>query len=273
MSKHLRSNIGKALSATALVIALAAVAIGLSWWSGSIDAATPITGAISAKASGTVTIKTFVKLSSAGVIIASTARTDKVVGVCEQTAADTKLTKYAPVGSAAIVTAAETVAVGDLVTSGASGYAYVLRPNGVMPQRVAGIATTAATVGTDLGIIVTASAVGTDETMTATDTTPAANESGFVYLVTATATITLPAVAPGATFTFINGGALDATVGVTISPNASDKITGLGATGTNNKDIVNTVGTAKRGDMLILVGGAANVWNVVRCIGTWDREG
>jgi len=270
MTTENRKRIGTVLTTTLILSAFAGLLAGLCWLTAA-QAATPITGAISAKASGGVTAKTFVKLSSAGVVSASTARTDKVVGVCEQTALTTKATKYAPVGTQAVVTAAETVAVGDIVTSGASGYAYVFRP-GVLPQRAAGVALTAATVGTDLTIIVWPSVTGsTDQTLTAiaVDTTLAANDSGLVYNVTADSVITLPPTAAGITYTFVNGSTLDAGVLIQLDPNGVDKISGVGTTGTDDHDYANTKLTAKRGDMVRIVGNGTDGWLIQRIVGIW----
>ena len=86
-------------------------------------------------------------------------------------------------------------------------------------------------------------------------------------------TLTLPAVTVGASFHIVNdnndgGGAL------TISPNASDKflVDIAGAAGTDNKDIVNTKATAKRGDYVKLIGLSANGWLIEEIRGTWVDE-
>ena len=99
---------------------------------------------VSAKAgSGGVTINTFVKLSAAGTVVTATAVGDSVVGVCRQTAAEGALTSYATAGEWTAVNAGEAVAVGDLVTAGASGEAYVLDDSDASDQQVAGKALTA----------------------------------------------------------------------------------------------------------------------------------
>lgn len=124
-------------------------------------AATPVASAINAKAgTGGVTKGTFVKLSAAGTIVASTAVTDAVVGVCELTASANGLTRYAPPGTLATVTSGEAITVGALLTSGTSGYAYVLDTDDSSTQRVAAMALTAASgSGEDVTCIVLASNV------------------------------------------------------------------------------------------------------------------
>jgi hypothetical protein len=107
-----------------------------------------------------------------------------------------------------------------------------------------------------------------------------AGDSGVVQLVTATATVTLPAVAAaisGTTYIVMNGGsgATDGAVTVTISPNSGDKIVGNGFTAADDKDIVNTLG---RGGVdfveLMAVNEATtdSAWVVTRVNGTWTRE-
>ena len=108
-------------------------------------AATPVTAALPAKAgSGGVTKGLFVKLSAAGTIAASSAVTDKVVGVCELTADANAMTRYAPAGTQTTVTSGEAIAVGDLLTSGTGGKAFVLDASDSSTQRVAALALTAA---------------------------------------------------------------------------------------------------------------------------------
>ncbi|HUW99376.1 MAG TPA: hypothetical protein VMY35_00220 [Phycisphaerae bacterium] len=117
-------------------------------------AASPVSGAVNAKAgSGGVTAATFVKLSAAGTIVATSAVTDKVVGVCELTAAADAMTRYAPAGTQTTVTSGEQIAVGDLLTTGAGGKAFVLDADDASTQRVGAIALTAAS-GADESVTV-----------------------------------------------------------------------------------------------------------------------
>lgn len=96
---------------------------------------------------GGVTSGLLVKLESVGtldVIITATAVTDSVVGVCEKTASANGLTRYAPMGTQSTVTSGETITIGDLVTAGTGGKAFVVDVDDTATQRVAGIAVTAA---------------------------------------------------------------------------------------------------------------------------------
>jgi len=117
--------------------------VGLIWRTA--EAARIPAGAQRALAgSGGVTAKTFVKLSAADTIVASTAVTDSVVGVCELTASANANTMYAPVGSITTVTSGELIAVGNLLTSGTGGKAFVLDTDDTSTQRVCAVAMTAA---------------------------------------------------------------------------------------------------------------------------------
>ena len=105
------------------------------------------------------------------------------------------------------------------------------------------------------------------------------SDSGKVFLVDTDAkTITLPATAKGLEYTIINIGA-DAAVAVNISPNASDAIHGTTCASTNvvlggvdNKDLINTKGTAITGDSCKLVGDGSAGWYMVSCTGIWASE-
>jgi len=117
--------------------------VGLIWRTA--EAARIPAGAQRALAgSGGVTAQTFVKLSAADTIVASTAVTDSVVGVCELTASANANTMYAPVGSITTVTSGELIAVGDLLTSGTGGKAFVLDTDDTSTQRICAVALSAA---------------------------------------------------------------------------------------------------------------------------------
>ncbi len=83
--------------------------------------------------------------------------------------------------------------------------------------------------------------------------------------------ITLPATVVGMTFTITNSAA-DGAAGVSVSPNAIDKIMGVGLTSADNKDLINTKATARTGDSVTLVGDGVNGWYVQKLTGTWARE-
>jgi len=100
---------------------------------------------ISAKAySNGVTAGRFVKLQAAGVITPATAASDAVVGVCDTTAAAGQITSYAPVGAYIYVTSGEAIAVGDLLTAGTLGKAFVLDADDSVTQRIGAVALSAA---------------------------------------------------------------------------------------------------------------------------------
>jgi uncharacterized protein YcgI (DUF1989 family) len=94
-------------------------------------------------------------------------------------------------------------------------------------------------------------------------------------------TITLPAAASGLIFQVRNGGVApatgaagavsDGTVLVTVAPNGSDVINGLGFVATASKAALNTKATSKVGDMITLVGASGN-WYINDAHGTWARQ-
>lgn len=95
--------------------------------------------------------------------------------------------------------------------------------------------------------------------------------SGKVANVTATATLTLPAVGTMHRYT-VRVGAPGITV--TISPNASDLIAGAGAAntgaGADNKDVIFT--NQPVGSYVTLAYGDANGWAIVDSLGTFTFE-
>jgi hypothetical protein len=64
----------------------------------------------------------------------------------------------------------------------------------------------------------------------------------------------------------------DGACAVTVSPAALDKIMGNGYTSADNKDIVNTKATAKKGDYVKLVGDGVNGWMIAEIRGIWAKE-
>lgn len=108
--------------------------------------------------------------------------------------------------------------------------------------------------------------------------------SGIVQNVTTDAiTVTLPATTAGAFFVIRNGGAAitsggpagatsDASVLVTVAPNASDKIQGNSFTAADNKAALNTKATAKIGDEIRIVGDGTDGWLMSYVKGTWARQ-
>ncbi len=114
-------------------------------------------------------------------------------------------------------------------------------------------------------------AAESQQTKSADYTITAADSGRLTFVDTDAVVITLPATAAGLTVIVENAGA-DAAVGLSISPNASDKIQGAGLTAADNKDIVNTKATAKKGDRVVLVGDGVDGWFIQQIVGTWARE-
>tara|TARA_R100000458_G_C8143249_1_gene153596 strand:- start:94 stop:492 length:399 start_codon:yes stop_codon:yes gene_type:complete len=111
------------------------------------------------------------------------------------------------------------------------------------------------------------------------DTTLYATDSGKVICVATDAlTITLPACEAGLKFTFVNTGA-DGNNIITISPQATDGIWGtitlsgsvVDLGGVANKDLINTKGTAIKGDSVTLVSDGTD-WYVTASTGIWAAE-
>ena len=82
---------------------------------------------------------------------------------------------------------------------------------------------------------------------------------------------TLPAIAIGYSFTFVNN-APDGANALTISPAAADGITYAGSS-TDNKDLINTKATSKQGDYVVIssLDGTA-AWQVTQVRGTFAKE-
>ena len=83
---------------------------------------------------------------------------------------------------------------------------------------------------------------------------------------------TLPAIAVGNVFTFVNT-AEDGTNNLTISPNANDGITYKGSS-TDDKDLINTQATSKVGDYVKIqaMNGDVTAWQVTDVQGVWAKE-
>lgn len=82
---------------------------------------------------------------------------------------------------------------------------------------------------------------------------------------------TLPSIAVGNTVTFVNM-AEDGTAAMNISPAALDGITYAGSQ-VDDKDLINTKATAKRGDFVTLASlDGVVAWQVVAVRGVWAKE-
>lgn len=101
-----------------------------------------------------------------------------------------------------------------------------------------------------------------------------AEDNGKLFAVDAgadNAALTLPAIAAGLTLTVLFIGAFGTTKGV-IDPNAVDMILGPDITGADNKDLILTKATQRRGDFVKLIAGDADGYMVTELRGTWARE-
>ena len=118
------------------------------------------------------------------------------------------------------------------------------------------------------GYIVDDQAVAKEAAYTVVITT----DSGKTFTTeTDSQVFTLPSIAIGNTVTFVNM-APDGVAGVSISPAALDGITYAGSS-TDNKDIINTKATAKRGDFVTLASlDGVVAWQVVAVRGVWAKE-
>ena len=82
---------------------------------------------------------------------------------------------------------------------------------------------------------------------------------------------TLPAIAIGNVFTFVNTAA-DGVNTFTVSPNSSDGILYLGSL-TDDKDVINTQSTSKVGDFIKIASlNSTAHWTVVEAQGVWAKE-
>lgn len=109
------------------------------------------------------------------------------------------------------------------------------------------------------------------EALTSTKTFDA-EDNGKLFWATGDATaLTLPAVAAGVSLFIISGGAFG-TQATTIDPNASDGIMGPDITFADNKDLINTKATQRRGDFVKLASSDADGWVVSELRGIWARE-
>ena len=97
-------------------------------------------------------------------------------------------------------------------------------------------------------------------------------DSGKTFLSnTKDVVFTLPSIAIGNVYTFVNTGA-DGQNNLTISPATLDGILYLSSL-TDNKDIINTQGTSKVGDYVTIASLNSTVfWTVVDVQGVWGKE-
>lgn len=107
---------------------------------------------------------------------------------------------------------------------------------------------------------------------TANYTIVTTTDSGKTFKTTLDGIVfTLPAIAVGNTFTIVYTGP-DGGAAINISPNASDGITYAG-TQVDDKDLILTKATAKRGDYVTLASlDGVVAWQVVAVRGIWTKE-
>lgn len=99
-----------------------------------------------------------------------------------------------------------------------------------------------------------------------------AEDTGKTFFVdTDGVVITLPATATALSCRIVNIGA-EAAVGLSLSPQAADKVMGPDLAGTDNKDLINTKATASRGDFVRIQNGHADGPIVTDMRGTWATE-
>ena len=116
---------------------------------------------------------------------------------------------------------------------------------------------------------------GHNEVLTKTgDYTATAADSGLVLNFTATATLTLPAIAAGTSNVTIIARVGDEGKTLTVSPNSADKIVGNGFTAADDKDLIFT--NQPSGSYVVLVGTneatTDSAWTVQRILGTATRQ-
>lgn len=110
------------------------------------------------------------------------------------------------------------------------------------------------------------------EVISANKTLDAEDTGKLFWVDTDAVTVTLPVIATGLDgFAVVNGGAFGA-VAVTISPNSADMILGPDITGADDKDLINTKATARRGDFVVLGGNDADGYAVQEMRGIWARQ-
>ena len=109
------------------------------------------------------------------------------------------------------------------------------------------------------------------ETKTSNTTLTAADSGKTFVSATDGVVFTLPAIATGAVFKFVNA-AEDGTNTLTISPNASDGIQYAGSA-TDDKDLINTKATSKQGDFVVIASlDSTTNWSVTEVRGVFAKE-
>ena len=109
------------------------------------------------------------------------------------------------------------------------------------------------------------------ETKTSNYTVTTADSGKTFVSSTDGVVFTLPAIAIGYSFKFVNN-APDGANALTLSPNASDGITYAGSS-TDDKDLINTKATSKQGDFVVISSlDGTTAWQVTQVRGTFAKE-
>lgn len=112
------------------------------------------------------------------------------------------------------------------------------------------------------------------ETLTGTKTFDA-EDAGKAFFVTEAGDgdpLNLPAVAAGFANALIVAIGAFGTTALTISPDAADNVRGPDITPGDNKDLILTKATQRRGDRVYIAGGDADGYVVGPLVGAWTRE-
>jgi hypothetical protein len=120
--------------------------------------------------------------------------------------------------------------------------------------------------GIDTSIVIDESAVEKTAAYTVVITT----DSGKTFYIKTSQTFTLPGIAIGNSFTFVNMGE-DGKCQITIDPDNAD---GISYAGANNDGVtlINTLATSKKGDYVRLASlGDTGAWQVTAVRGIWAK--
>ena len=110
------------------------------------------------------------------------------------------------------------------------------------------------------------------ETLSAATKTLDAQDTGKIIFCTITTVVTLPVTATAlAGVTLVNMAAFGVAQ-ISADPAAADKIMGPDLAGVDNKDLINTLATAQRGDYITLTAGHADGYVVNNIKGIWAAE-
>jgi hypothetical protein len=110
------------------------------------------------------------------------------------------------------------------------------------------------------------------ETLAAATKTLDAQDTNKVICCTVTTVVTLPVTATALDNVTLLNVAPFGTAQISADPAAADKIMGPDLAGTDNKDLINTLATARRGDFVTLRAGHADGYTVTGLKGTWAAE-